>query len=159
MDNKKRNSIIMILGIMAFFANGDNYAVSPLLGNISSDLGLTISQASLSVTAYMLTFGLFTIAKSTSIILIGLGLVGFGLAFIAMQSTLVNAAQEKLPKLRGTAMSLASFCMFVGGAVGTNLNSIVLDKYGISMVFIIASIAMMLVAILSKTVIKENVAK
>lgn len=386
MDNKKSNSIIMILGIMAFFANGDNYAVSPLLGNIASDLGLTISQASLSVTAYMLTFGLFTIiigplgdkygktkviniaafgtaifsmlgafsfnlpsliflramngafgagifpvtmalvgenssdsnrqksigkvmgmmflggasatvvggalayfgswrlvyfiyglgeliialimvkvlpksevshgkiqfisvykkaleskdllktvgtiflvgfsvlgsftftgqlvggrtgynvfvvgliltlfgiatvvggriapkvrgrlkdkfllvagilgaislftiAKSANIILIGLGLIGFGLAFIAMQSTLVNAAQDKLPKLRGTAMSLASFCMFVGGAVGTNLNSIVLDKYGIGMVFIIASIAMVLVAILSKTVIKENVTK
>jgi len=51
----------MALGIMAFFANGDNYAVAPLLINISKDLNLTISTAAMSVTAYMLTFGLFTI--------------------------------------------------------------------------------------------------
>ncbi len=53
--------IILILGFMAFFANGDNYAVTPLLGEIANDLNITDTQASLSVTAYMLTFGLFTI--------------------------------------------------------------------------------------------------
>jgi len=53
--------MIMTLGIMAFFANGDNYAVAPLLINISKDLNINISTAAMSVTAYMLTFGLFTI--------------------------------------------------------------------------------------------------
>lgn len=31
MENKRKNNMIMTLGIMAFFANGDNYAVAPLL--------------------------------------------------------------------------------------------------------------------------------
>ncbi len=57
----KTKRIVLILAIMAFFANGDNYAVTPLLSEIASDLDLTVQQASLSVTAYMLTFGLFTI--------------------------------------------------------------------------------------------------
>lgn len=61
MDKKKINLMIGILGILAFLANGDNYAESLLLGNIASDLGITVSQASISVTAYMMTFGLFTI--------------------------------------------------------------------------------------------------
>ena len=40
MDNKitTKNKMIMTLGIMALFANGDNYAVAPLLINISKDL-------------------------------------------------------------------------------------------------------------------------
>lgn len=50
-----------ILGFMAFWANGDNYAAAPLLPSIAADLGLSISHAGLSVTAYMLSFGLFTI--------------------------------------------------------------------------------------------------
>lgn len=61
MDKKERNKMILILGIMAFFANGDNYAVSPLLGSIATDLNISLSQAAMSVTAYMLTFGVFTI--------------------------------------------------------------------------------------------------
>lgn len=57
----KTGNIVLILAFMAFFANGDNYAVTPLLSEIANDLDLTVQQASLSVTAYMLTFGLFTI--------------------------------------------------------------------------------------------------
>lgn len=55
MKNKERT--FMILGIMGFLANGDNYAAAPLLLNISKDLNLTISSAAMSVTAYMLAFG------------------------------------------------------------------------------------------------------
>jgi MFS family permease len=61
MDAKKRNAMVMILSMMAFFANGDNYAVAPLLINISKDLSISIGSAAISVTAYMLAFGLFTI--------------------------------------------------------------------------------------------------
>lgn len=59
MKNKERT--FMILGIMGFLANGDNYAAAPLLLNISKDLNLTISSAAMSVTGYMLAFGFFTL--------------------------------------------------------------------------------------------------
>jgi predicted MFS family arabinose efflux permease len=47
--------------MMAFCSNGDNYAAAPLIVEIAKDLHLNISQAALSVTAYMLPFGLFTL--------------------------------------------------------------------------------------------------
>ncbi|UCE65848.1 MAG: MFS transporter [Candidatus Zixiibacteriota bacterium] len=55
------NKMIMILGMMAFFCNGDNYAAAPLIVEIAKDLHLGISQAALSITAYMLPFGVFTL--------------------------------------------------------------------------------------------------
>ena len=53
--------LILILGMMTFWCNGENYAASPVLVEIARDFHLTISQAALSVTSYMLPFGLFTI--------------------------------------------------------------------------------------------------
>ncbi|WP_372715224.1 MFS transporter, partial [Ilyobacter sp.] len=58
---KDKNKMLLILGSMAFLANGDNYAAAPLLINISKDLNLTVSTAAMSVTAYMLAFGVFTL--------------------------------------------------------------------------------------------------
>ena len=59
--DKEKRVMLFVLGFLAFWANGDNYAVAPLLVNIASDLQLEISRASLSVTAYMFSFGFFTI--------------------------------------------------------------------------------------------------
>jgi predicted MFS family arabinose efflux permease len=61
MDKKKRNFTVFILSLMVFLSNGDNYASATLISNIARDLGLSISVASISVTAYMLGFGLFTL--------------------------------------------------------------------------------------------------
>jgi MFS family permease len=65
MNMQKKQQVIAltltILSFMAFFANGDNYAAAPLIIKIAEDLSITVSQASLSATSYMLTFGLFTI--------------------------------------------------------------------------------------------------
>lgn len=61
MKNQELNKVVMILGMMAFFCNGDNYAAAPLVVEIARDLNLDISQAALSISAYMLPFGLFTL--------------------------------------------------------------------------------------------------
>jgi predicted MFS family arabinose efflux permease len=61
MKNSDARKMILVLGIMTFWCNGDNYAASLLLVEIAGDLHLEISQAALSVTAYMLPFGLFTL--------------------------------------------------------------------------------------------------
>lgn len=57
----KAGRMVFILGMMAFWCNGDNYAAAPLIVEIARDLHLEISQAALSVVAYMLPFGLFTL--------------------------------------------------------------------------------------------------
>lgn len=61
MDKQKQNQMLIVLGLMAFLANGDNYAASALLLDISKDLHLSFETAALSVTAYMFAFGAFTL--------------------------------------------------------------------------------------------------
>lgn len=123
-------------------------------GRIAPKVRAKLKNRFLVVAGLLGAVSLFIISISSNVALIGFGLIGFGLAFISLQSTLVLAAQDKLPKLRGTAMSLASFNMFVGGAVGTNLNGRILDNSTLGTIFTIASVAMILVAILSTSVTK-----
>ncbi|GAA0114911.1 MFS transporter [Clostridium senegalense] len=125
-------------------------------GRMAPSIKAKLKSKFLLVAGLVGAISLFTIAKSFNIAFISIGLIGFGLAFIAMQSTLVNTAQERLPKYRGTAMSLASFCMFVGGAVGTNLNGMLLQNREIEIIFIISSIAMVIVAIISTKIIDNR---
>jgi len=61
MNTNRLNQMVLLLGILVFWCNGDNYAAAPLLINIARDLHLDISRAAFSVTAYMLPFGLFTL--------------------------------------------------------------------------------------------------
>lgn len=92
---------------------------------------------------------LFALSAYKNVWILGIGLIGFGIAFIFLQSTLIATAQEKLPKMKGTAMSLASFNMFVGGAVGTSFNGMVMQKYGVSTIFYNASYIILIVGILA----------
>jgi predicted MFS family arabinose efflux permease len=69
-------------------------------------------------------------------VLLSLSLAGFGFGFIMIQPTLIATAQQLMPKRRGTAMSLASFNMFVGGGLGTWLNGHILTKWGYEPLFI-----------------------
>lgn len=92
---------------------------------------------------------LFALSAYKNTWILSLGLLGFGIAFIFLQSTLISTAQEKLPKMRGTAMSLASFNMFVGGAVGTSFNGMIMKTYGVSRIFYNTAYVMLIVGILS----------
>lgn len=86
--------------------------------------------------------------------LLAVSLFGFGLSFVFLQSTLVMKAQESLPRLRGTAMSLASFNMFVGGGVGTFINGKLLNSFGIQKIYFIAAIILFIVGIIANSVVK-----
>ena len=92
---------------------------------------------------------LLAISTYKNVLVLSLGLFGFGIAFIFMQSTLISTAQEKLPKMRGTAMSLASFNMFVGGAVGTSFNGMIMKTYGVSRIFYNTAYVIFIVGILA----------
>jgi predicted MFS family arabinose efflux permease len=58
---RKDRLLLLYLGFMGFFTNGDIYSGAPLIIKIAEDLNVTVSNAALSVTAYMLAFGLFTL--------------------------------------------------------------------------------------------------
>jgi predicted MFS family arabinose efflux permease len=96
---------------------------------------------------------LFALSTYSSVWILSLGLLGFGIAFIFLQSTLISTAQEMLPKMRGTAMSLASFNMFVGGAVGTSINGVIMKTYGVSRIFGNTSFIILIVGIISSILV------
>ena len=76
-------------------------------------------------------------------------LIGFGLAFVVLQSTLIMTAQQQLPMQRGTVMSLASFNMFVGGGCGVVINSYILEHGGYAWLYLVSSIAIFIVGLLA----------
>lgn len=61
MDKKGSHRMVMVLGLMVFWCNGDNYVAAPLLVEVAKAFHLDISTAALMVTSYMLPFGLFTL--------------------------------------------------------------------------------------------------
>lgn len=91
----------------------------------------------------------------TNVWLLSLALFGFGVAFIFLQSTLITTVQEKLPKRRGTAMSLASFNMFVGGAVGTSINAMVIETGSLATIYLSSAIILFLVSMVAALFISQ----
>ena len=82
-------------------------------------------------------------------------LIGFGLAFVILQSTTLITAQKQLPKQRGTVMSLASFNMFVGGGVGVAVNRFLLNVWGYQAIYLVAGLVIFLVGVLLLQVIMQ----
>lgn len=154
-----KSSLPYVLGFLAFWANGENYAAASLLPSIASDLNLSISQAGLSVTAYMLSFGLFTIifgplsdkfgkgrvikvaALGTSFfsILVGLSFNLESLMFFRVMSGLLGAGifpvtmaligAEFNDRERQGAMAKVLGLGFLGGALATVIGG-VLAQFG-----------------------------
>lgn len=108
------------------------------------------------LTGVMGSAALLALATSTNIFVLAVGLFFFGVAFIFFQSTLVATAQGILPRMKGTAMSMASLNMFVGGAVGTSLNAKIIGSLGISRVYLIAAALLLAVGILTTVFMSEG---
>jgi len=89
-------------------------------------------------------------------ILISLSLIGFGFAFILLQSTIIQTAQQLMPNQRGTVMSLASFNMFIGGGIGTLVNGRLLSLFGFVPIFVIASMIIFAVGLVISSYLKNK---
>jgi predicted MFS family arabinose efflux permease len=89
------------------------------------------------------------------IVIILIALILFGVSFISLQSILVMNAQNTIPQQRGTAMSLASFNMFVGGAIATIVNGFFVEA-NINMIFIIAAVLFLLISVVAPFIINQG---
>ena len=142
---------LLIVGIiLAFFGVGTVAG-----GRIAPRLKMKLKGNFLVLAGIIGGISLFTLSAVTNTALLILSLFGFGIAFIFMQSTLISTAQEKLPKMRGTAMSLASFNMFVGGAIGTNINGRVMTSFGTSQIFFNTSFIILAAGIVASFLISD----
>jgi predicted MFS family arabinose efflux permease len=85
----------------------------------------------------------------------GVGLLGLG--FIFTHSTLLTRATEFAMKARGAAMSLVAFCFMGGGGVGTAIGGKIALVYGLSSVFLIYGVALVITLALSFVLITGQV--
>lgn len=60
-DKSKKNLIVLILGLAGFIVTADNWVISPILPAISKSLNITIANAGLLISAYLIPFGIFQI--------------------------------------------------------------------------------------------------
>lgn len=135
------------------------YGIGTVIGGriapkFKTKAGTTIYFVTAGVIGFLATF---TLSISSNVILLSLGLFFFGVAFVFLQSTLVATAQDKLPQARGTVMSLTSFNMFIGGAVGTRINANIISTFGTSKIYLVAAFLLLAVGLIS-TVFAKNAA-
>ncbi len=136
---------ILIIGLILSL-----FGVGTVIGGRVAPVIKKILKRGFLVTAGIIgAVSLLALSLSSDIVIICLGLFGFGFAFIFFQSTLISAAQDRLPTMRGTAMSMASFNMFVGGAVGTTINSLIINAYGIPVIYRTASVMVLIIGFIA----------
>ncbi len=186
MKNKKLKGMLLILGFMAFFANGDNYAVAPLLVNIAKDLQIEISSAALSVTAYMLSFGLFTIifgplgdrygktriiniAAFGTAVFSSLGALAYDLPSLIILRTINGAFAAGIFPVtmaligesfnnqnRQTAIAKVMGMMFLGGASATAIGGALAYFGSWRLVYLVYGIAVLIIAIVMLKVLEKD---
>ncbi len=137
-------SVLQVGFILSFFGIG-----TVIGGRVAPKVKKFLKQGFLVFAGIIGFIGLYILSSVNNVIILCFGLFIFGVAFIFLQTTLVSTAQAKLPKMRGTAMSLASFNMFVGGAVGTALNGRLIVENNISTIFYNSSFIILVVGIVA----------
>lgn len=142
---------ILVVGlILSLFGIG-----TVLGGRLAPKVRQRLKEKFLVVAGVIGFIALMLLGNATQVVLLGLGFLGFGVAFIFLQSTLIATAQEKLPKMRGTAMSMASFNMFVGGAIGTTINGNVMKGFGTSQIFFNTAFVILIVGFVAAVLISR----
>ncbi|WP_298200154.1 MFS transporter [Desulfosporosinus sp.] len=113
----------------------------------------------------VLSFGLASAAVADLIIhkygnvlgMLILGIALLGLGFIFTHSTLLTRATEFAQKARGSAMSLVAFFFMGGGGVGTAIGGRIISAVGLSNLFLINGIALVITLLLSFVLIRDHV--
>jgi len=89
------------------------------------------------------------------VLILGIALLGLG--FIFTHSTLLTRATEFAQKARGSAMSLVAFFFMGGGGIGTAIGGRVILAVGLSNLFLINGIALVITLFLSFVLIRDHV--
>lgn len=77
----------------------------------------------------------------------------WGLSFVSIHSAYINAVQSLIPDLKGTIMSLMSFCWLSGGTLGTLINKQVIELYQVGTVYVYTSVLFVVFAVIAASVL------
>ena len=78
----------------------------------------------------LMTLAYLLIALQPYWLFFPLGMLLGGAGFVIAHSTLQTRATELVPELRGTAVALFAFSLFLGGGLGTSLAGLAIDRFG-----------------------------
>ncbi len=68
-----------------------------------------------------------------------LGTIGVGLGFYMLHNTLQTNATQMTPEARGTAVAIFSSAIFIGQTVGVAIGSLLIDRFGAALLFLISA--------------------
>lgn len=148
--NKTGYSILVVGFMLSSYGFGTVFG-----GKIASKLKVKLGSSFLAVAGLIGFASLLLLSYTSNVPLIVLSLFGFGLSFIFMQSTLVTTLQLMLPTMKGTVMSLTSFNIFFGAAVGTSLNAKILEVSNMDQVYLLAGTIIAVVGVLSSIYVSK----
>jgi predicted MFS family arabinose efflux permease len=148
--DKTGYSILVVGFILASYGVGTVFG-----GKIASKLKMKLGANFLVLSGFIGFLSLILLSYTSNIPLIILSLFGFGISFIFIQSTLVSTLQVMLPTMKGTVMSLTSFNLFVGAAVGTSVNAKILEVSNMNRVYITAAIMIALIGIIASIYVSK----
>lgn len=96
-------------------------------------------------------------AAGNILVLLIAGIAMLGLGFIFTHSTLLTRATEFAQKARGAAMSLVAFCFMGGGGIGTAIGGKIIAAKGMTYLFSVYDVALLVTLLLSFFLIRDRV--
>ncbi len=134
---------ILIVGLILTLFGLAAFSGGMKAGTVKDRVGTEI----LMIASLLGALSLIIIALWIDIIYVIPALIGFGFAFVFLYVPIIFTAQQRLPKQRGTVMSLAAFNMFIGGAIGVFVNGMIEEALGYRYLFLIAAGVILLAGI------------
>jgi len=90
---------------------------------------------------FVLSSALLGLSNTSNTLLFCFYLFMFGSGFILFQPVFISKIQEQIPNMKGTIMSVASLSLYVGAALGTTLNGLIINNWGMqNMLYISAAV-------------------
>jgi len=150
-QNKTGFNILQVGLILSLFGIG-----TVVGGRIVPKVRKKLSKNFLLFAGILGSVSLAVFSVSGNPIVIAITLLGFGISFIFLQSTLVASAQETIPKLAGTVMAIASLNMFIGGGIGSLINGQIMNRLSINVIYMIASAILLIVGIVATKIVASR---
>lgn len=103
-----------------------------LAGKIIPKLQIILGQYYMLFNGIVTAIALLGLSAANNPFTFCLFLLFFGAGFILFQPVFIAKIQDQIPHMKGPIMSMASFSLFVGGAIGTTLNGFMISEWGIA---------------------------
>ena len=146
LNNFAIGMVMTAFGLMALLAGKKSGKVVEKIGRKKTAiLGLSF--------AFIADLLLVTLGSSLPIVVIAVGLLGFG--FMMAHSTFLTIATEFAAKARGIAMSLVAFCFMGGGGIGTAIGGRIVAASSFERLFTIYGVGLLIV-IMSALLVKKS---